>query len=193
MQIIDYFRLAVIIAAFGIQFFGAKNRPENLRKSLFRFIFYFSIAAVSAILLYWTIAQYFLWENTPFQKLTYFPRYIFMRFWFPYALSLALAVIFSSAAKYFNRKYGERFFEPEEFYLLATAMFLVGHPGWVVYVIFILAASVSLSAVYLLKKMEGERFPLYWLWLPTAFFTIIINKWLITTLPWLMALKIGNI
>jgi len=86
--------------------------------------------------------------------------------------------------KILNKKYGERFFEPEEFYLGASAIFLSGHPGWLFYVVFLLAIYVLIQLFSTAKssilnsKFSPVRVSLYWLWIPTAIFVILIQRWL---------------
>lgn len=148
-----------------------------------------------AVFLSWK--QYLVWQGNelgrlllpPYQSWDYFIFYSRSRFLNPYLISLAVGIIFSYFAGYFNKKFGEKFFEPAEPYFLGTALFLSGHPGWLFYLIFILLSGAVLSGVHFLRFRHEARFSFYYLWLPVGLFTIIISKWL-ANLPWWQLLRI---
>jgi len=166
------------------------NRTDK-NKRIYRNIFFFAVLAVFLYYFYLVYAQYIAWRDggellkrlvPPYQSITYVFGYHFIRFALYYLISLLVATAFLSAASYFNRKFGYRFFESEEPYLGALAIFLLGDPrwryAWIYYLIalLILAVSGSLVVSHWLKK--SERFSLYWLWLPTAILVILIESFI---------------
>lgn len=160
------------------------------------------ILAIFGFSVYQSWQQYLTWKSNdlgklflpPYQNWDYFVFFARTRFFNPYFLSLAAALVFLAAAKYFNKKYQERFFEPIEPYLLATAFFVVGHPLWLFYLIIFLIAALAGNS-YLTYKFyrtnksdKSYRISFYYFWLPAAISTILISKWL-AALPWWQTLK----
>ncbi|NCO44857.1 hypothetical protein GW888_02165 [Candidatus Wolfebacteria bacterium] len=151
-----------------------------------------AISLIFSFFVFQSFQQYWVWAGNelsknllpPYQSANYFIFYVFTRFFAPYLISLAAALVFLFLTKILNKKYGERFFEPEEFYLGASAIFLSGHPGWLFYVVFLLAIYVLIQLFSTAKssilnsKFSPVRVSLYWLWIPTAIFVILIQRWL---------------
>ena len=160
----------------------------------------FSFFALSAVLVFgfagfqsWQ--QYHIWlagETTkfllpPYQTFDYFIYYARYHFFNPYLISLLIGLLFFFGAKKMNKKYGERFFEPVEPYLLLISLFLSGTPGWLAYLIFLLLANLA-GNLYLTYKFyktdksdssdKAHRVSFYYYWLPSAIFTILISRWL---------------
>ena len=165
---------------------------------LTRAIFIFSIFSIFFLLLYQSYQQYQSWSQNevsqyllpPHQSINYFIFYVLARFFAPYLISLAVAILFLFSAKALNKKYQERFFKPEEPYFGALAIFLVSHPGWLFYVVFIISAYLLIHFYSLLiTHYSLQRISLYYLWIPTAIFVIIIQRWL-ELLPLWSLLKI---
>ena len=165
---------------------------------LTRAIFIFSIFSIFFLLLYQSYQQYQSWSQNevsqyllpPLQSINYFIFYAIARFFAPYLISLAVAILFLFSAKALNKKYQERFFKPEEPYFGAIAIFLTGHPGWLFYVVFIISAYLLIHFYSLLiTHYSLQRISLYYLWIPTAIFVIIIQRWL-ELLPLWSLLKI---
>ena len=181
---------------------GAANINVNIRKSdLLKYIFIVSIFIIFLLLFYQSYQQFQIWSQNelskfllpPYQPLNYFLFYVGVRFFAQYLISLAAAFIFIIAAKFLNKKYKERFFYEEEFYLGAIGLFLSGHPGWLFYVIsllliyllmhlyslFIIPAFLRLKSQNLAgRHNSSQRISLYWLWIPMAIFVILIQSWL---------------
>ena len=191
--------LFILGIVFGIQLLMPKTR---INKSGFFGILSFAIAIIFIFGFagYQSWQQYFLWKNSelgkfflpPYQKLDYFVFYSRTHFFNSYFLSLLISLLFLSSAKYYNQKHGEKFFEPIELYLLAISIFLAGHPAWLFYLIILLTVfliiNFLLSTFYFLLNKEMPRISLYYLWLPVAISTILINGWL-SRLPWWQTLK----
>ncbi|MEK7593224.1 MAG: hypothetical protein AAB464_00700 [Patescibacteria group bacterium] len=113
-----------------------------------------------------------------------------MKFFGPYLISLIFAFLFFFVAKYLNKKYQERFFYEEEFFIGALAIFLIGYPLAIFYLIGVI--SIYLLAHFVLagaSKNFGERLSTYYLWLPIAISVILISEWLVG-LEWWRLLKI---
>lgn len=180
--------LGILVFVFLIQFANFFYFEKNLGK-FSRILFFSAIAGILIYYFYLTYAQYQLWKNSndftkylvpPYKSITYVIGYHFMRFALYYAIALALALIFLWVAKHHNKKFGGRFFEPEEPYFGALAIFLLGngewHYAWITYFVFLLVFSAIGTAVYTKILKKNERFPIYWLWFPIAIFVIVIMK-----------------
>lgn len=194
--------MIISLAILSTLFLAQLLAPKALaRQGLFGFlIFAAAVLVIFGFAFYQSGQQYLLWKNDemgklllpPYQGIDYFIFYSRTRFFNPYLLSLFFGLAFLWAAKILNKKYEERFFWPIEPYLLAAAVFLLGHPAWIFYLIAVLSIfliiNFSLSTFHFLLNKEMPRISLYYLWLPAAIFTIIISKW-ITVLPWWQILK----
>ena len=175
-----YLNLVVIgliweTSVFGGRFFLLKNR-----KPILMILVLIQIAALS----YLSRTQFFLWQNDPigkflvppYKSLDYFIYYVGIRLWLPYLISLIVALLVLWIALIFNKRKGGRFFQVEEPYLLALAIFMTGHPGWIIYFLLVLFVALVWGAVssILFKKME--RISYYYLWLPAGAATLILSK-----------------
>lgn len=181
-----HFCLSLAVLAFME---GALIFKRSFLKKYAKAIFVFSISAVFLIGLYYSFDLYSVWKTNPVTAamlppstaIDYFLFYVFMWAFAPYVVSLAAALVFLSAFKISNKKSGEKYFETEEPWMAGTAIFLCGHPGWIVYM-------ASLIAIYLLihlffriknRSKKEDRLPLYHLWIPIAIVTILICEfWL---------------
>ena len=181
---------------FLLQIVITKTRFATARSGFLLLIF--AVALIFGLAADFSYQQYQLWKSDsisqyflpPHQDFSYFIFYARTRFFNPYLFSLVLGLAFLAAAKIFNKKFGERFFEPIEPYLLATAIFLTGHPAWIIYLIALLISAIIFSSVISYwSPMKERRLSFYYLWLPAAIFTILISKWL-SALPWWQTLKI---
>ena len=186
-----------LIAVFLIQAMAEKTRFGIRRSGFFGFIILFMAGAIIfGSALQDSFLQYRLWKSDavakfflpPYQNFDYFIFYARTHFFNSYLLSLFIGLLFLLAGNYFNKKYGERFFEPIEPYLLAASIFVTGHPGWLFYLIILLTLfliiNFSLSIFHFLLNKEIPRTSLYYLWLPAAISIILINRWLIEFLWW---------
>ncbi|MDO8429741.1 MAG: hypothetical protein Q7S73_00025 [bacterium] len=189
--------LIILCIIFGLQLLGTKTRFEIFRSGFFgKLVFWISVIFIFSYAFYLSWDQYQLWKNDdigklllpPYQNFDYIIFYARTRFFNPYILSLFFSLLFFWSAKSFNKKYEERFFEESETYIFATALFLVGHPNWLFYLILLLLTSVLLSAIHSIYFEPKKRLSLYYLWLPVAISTILISRWL-EMLPWWQILK----
>jgi len=182
--LIGLISLGILIAAFVFQFVAHKSR-KNYKTP--QFLFWGSALAVLLYYFYLVYAQYFAWKNDggiskflvpPYESFLYVFGYHFVRFLLYYLIAFFVAVLFFAAAKHYNRKFDEKFFETEEFYWGALSIFLLGGQdwgyAWIYYFLTLLVIAVIGSTVqtYVLKK--NERFSFYWLWLPVAILVLLV-------------------
>ena len=161
-------------------------------------IFALAAAVVFSIGAYLAFWQYELWQSDPltrfllppYQDINYFIFYSFSRFFAPYLTSLLAALAVLASASLLNRKSGGVFFEKGEPYLAALSVFLVGHPGWLIYLALLIAAYLILHTLYVIRRHESARLPLYHLWAPVAFFVILLNEYWLSHTSWWALLTI---
>ncbi|MCX7589375.1 MAG: hypothetical protein N2Z85_00325 [Patescibacteria group bacterium] len=179
MNIIDKFSLIFLIILFLIQVF---------KKNIFKKIVFIWVLAVIGIFLFGIIEsvnRYFLWKEDPifkflippYKNINYFIYFVFIRFFSYWILALVAALILNKTALFFNKKYNERFFEPEEIPFATLGMFLSGWPGFLFYFCFVLIFGLILSIIYTIKN-KG-RAPLYYIWLPAAILAILFKNFVI--------------
>lgn len=193
---IFYFSLAVLIFVLGASRLKAGR--------FFSYVFYFSIAAIFSLLVYYSYQQYVAWQSVepskyllpPYASFNYFIKYVGFRFFGPYLISLAASLLLLFSLNRLNKKYEERFFYPEELPMAALAMFLTGWPGSLFYfvglisVYLIIHFLISIYYKFFLRFGLNEiRVSLRHWWIPIAIIVIIINKWLVG-LEWWRMLKI---
>lgn len=177
MPFVDAWRLIILLLAEWAQLMGR----SFLRRAL-KFFWMLGIAGVFGVSSYDAVRQYDAWHGSSFSKFflppyqpgLYFFSYIGWRIFAPWLLSLAAAYLASRLAEYWNARKGERFFEPGETRLFALGIFLAGYPGFLFYFAALLAAAVSLSAVY--SFLRKGRAPLFYIWLPAAIFAILLKN-----------------
>lgn len=187
--------LAVLIIVFLLQLAIPKVRFSIRGNGLL--IFTASALLIFGFAFYNSYQQYQAWLSNgftksflpPYQNLDYFIYYARYHFFNPYLLSLGMGILFFFGALFLNKKYAGRFFEDIEPYLMLTALFLSGTPGWLVYAFVFfsvyLLASIGLTFYEVaLKNRESPRLPFYYLWLPSSLFTILISRWLIELPQW---------
>lgn len=181
-----------------------KVYPDVPIYKAFGYVFLFSISLVFFLLFYQSFQQYQFWSENevfqyllpPHQSINYFIFYAGTRFFGPYLISLTAAFLFLFFAKKLNKKYEERFFYPEEYHFGALAIFLTGWPGALSYSVILIslyflthfALFIHYKIIFRVSPRE-VRVSLRYLWLPTAIFVIIINRWL-QDLPLWQILKI---
>lgn len=180
-----YFSLGILILTFGASLYWGRSFGNN--RLIFKWIFLTTIIWTFILLFYQSRQQFQIWSQDeiskfllpPHRSITYFIFYVGTRFLAPYLISLAVAVLFLFSANFLNKKYQERFFELEELYFGALAIFLTGHPGWLIYGVFIVLVFLLIHLYSLFTTHYSlQRISLYYLWLPVAIFVIIISKWL---------------
>ncbi len=185
MTCIEYVHLGIILFLLGAQLV-----KRSLLVSYRRMIFWGTIALTTILLFVETDQQFILWANAPsparylvppYQDLSYFLIYSFFRFWAPYLLSGLIAVIILLATQYGNRRYHERFFYPDEPYLIALAVFIVGHPVWIGYLLITVISYCLYLLAHRIYSKQSERLTFYYFWLPVALISIGIISFVRTT------------
>jgi hypothetical protein len=197
--LVFYASLTILALLFGIQlgfrFFKWIDAKVIMR--MMRIIFFASVCLIFILLFYYSREQFLLWYKAgppaqylvpPFSSIEYFLYYVLMRYWASYLASLAAAILFFYAAKKLNEKYQERFFYSEEYYFLALAIFLTGHPAWILYLSLILALHLLVSVIKAIILKRDERIYFYYLWLPVAILVILLSRWPVL-MPLFQALK----
>ncbi|MBN2197708.1 hypothetical protein JW698_00710 [Candidatus Wolfebacteria bacterium] len=181
---INYFSLGILVLIFGTSFF-LRGRP--FRFKFYRFVFWSSFILIFCWSFFQTFILYNQWEKNaiakflipPYENINYFIFYSGIEFFAPFIISLFFALLFFFFAKKLNKKNNECFFEPEEPYLGAMALFLTSHPGWLFYFIVILFVYlfIHIYSLFFIHK-SSFRIPLYYLWIPVGIFVIIIQRFL---------------
>ncbi len=195
-----FLSLGILILALGAQIILRSFWLERYNSAkIFKYIFIISIILIFSFLFYNSYLQYSAWSQDdvsklmlpPYQPINYFLFYVGMRFFGAYLISLAFALLFINAAKYFNKKYNGRFFYEEEFYIAALSIFLTSYPLAIFYLIAVIL--IYLLAHFIFIGARGnfrERLSTYYLWLPIAIFIILMTEFWFKTLPWWGLLKI---
>lgn len=161
-------------------------------------LFFLAVVVVLVLNAFTAFTQYRSWQTDPvakflippYQDINYFAFYAFTRFFAPYFFSLVTALLFLLIALRVNQKKGEIFFEREEPFLGAFSFFVVGHPGWLVYLVVLILAYFMLHASYFILQRRIVRLPLYRLWVPVAFFVILLDEYWFETMNWWQLLAI---
>ncbi|MBI2011074.1 MAG: hypothetical protein HYS89_02530 [Candidatus Colwellbacteria bacterium] len=185
----SYFSLGVLGLISGASQFelGRSILGRHYRK-----IFIFSIIAIFSWQVFLALAQYKLWSASPLtqlllpphQGIDYFLSFVISRLFLPYLISLAIALFMIFLLPRLNKKFDERFFETEEPYFAALAVFLVGHPGWLIYLVVLISLYLILHTAYFILRREAVRLSPYRLWGATALFVILINEYWLSQTNW---------
>jgi hypothetical protein len=162
-----------------------------------KIVFWISAAAVFTTAAVLSVYLYSVWQANGFTRsflpphtpINYFLLYSGFKFFFPYFLSLAVALLFIFWMKAANRKHEGNFFEEEEPYLAGLGIFLSGHPGWMIYLLAIVFCYLIIHLFQRLKGIKNKRVPLYYLWIPVGLFVILINAFWLSRCSWWLLLK----
>lgn len=163
-----------------------------------RALFPIAIVGVFSVGFYYSYFQYQAWQADPLgqfllpphRELSYFAAYAFVNFLAPYLVSFIAAFLLLAVMKKMNDKRDGVFFEKEEPYIAATALFLTSHPGWLIYLAAIIFAYLILHVFWVILRHEAVRLPLYRLWVPVAFFVILLNEIWLSNIAWWQLLRI---
>lgn len=165
---------------------GAQITLRSLLVRYWKFVWFGTLVIIFGIVGYWVYAQYAAWAAgppgkyllPPYQGWWYFYFYAGTRIAAPWLIVFLAAMALPALAEKLNRRYGERFFEPEETRFFALGIFLSGYPGFLFYIILLLLYELAFT-IYLHFFKEQKRAPLYYAWLPAAAFAILIVKLLL--------------
>ncbi len=131
--------------------------------------------------------QFLIWQGSelskyllpPYSGFGYFGWYVYRHIWAPYVLSACAGVLVACAAAYANRRRGGVFFEAEEPYFIAFGIFMIGHPGWIAYLILVLSAYLLISCARFAVSKRAERVSFYRFWLPCAALAFALKMYLV--------------
>jgi len=184
MYILQYAQLAILVFLLAIQIW---KRP--LLEKIGPWCFKGALIITFSFLIYYSHLQFIAWQAgppgaylvPPYQGIGYFLFYVLMRFWAQYLLSAVVAGLFLLAMYYGNRRWQERFFYPDEVYLIALSIFVVGNPLWIGY----LLVTLVVYCLYVLGRRiitrQNERVTFYYFWLPIAIASIaatpLLSHW----------------
>ena len=171
---------------------------RSLLEHYIKLIFFASVLAVFSLSGFIAFRQYQLWLDDPVarflipphQDVGYFAFYSFTHFLVPYLTPLLIALLLLAVALRVNRKTGGIFFEKGEPYLAALSLFLVGHPGWLIYLVALISVYFILHTSNLALRRQIARLPLYRLWAPIAFFVILLSDYWLSRMSWWQSLLI---
>lgn len=170
--------------------------PDSIKH---RWIIWGSVLSVMAVtVVYRAFFQYYVWHtNTatdfllpPYTPITYFLAYIMRRFVSPYMLSFFAGILVWIVMRWLNKKYQDRFFYEKELVIVPAALFLVGYPGLIVYVLFSLGVFMGLSIFRTIFFSKTTTTSLRYLWLPIAMCVILINELVLSQTMWWKLLKL---
>jgi len=92
--------------------------------------------------------------------------------------------------KFLNKKYEGKFFYEEELHMAPLALFLVGYPAFLFYIILFFCIFIFGSIVQTLRKgMEG-RMSMRFFWIPLALCVILLVNLYLQNFAWWSLLKI---
>ena len=195
---LGYFSLVALFVTGMIGVAPLFNRGRYFLKRYSKLFFFAIIAIIFSLGSYYSFRQYGDWLHDPLGKFLlppyqdpgYFAFYSLIHFFAPHLVSLVFALLILRITTTFNKRSGGIFFEKEEPYLAAVSLFLVGHPGWLIYLIALILIYSLLHTAYYLLQRKTIRLPLYHLWAPTAFFVILINEYWLSNTHWWQLLTI---
>ncbi len=170
----------VLISAALLFVFIAQFLFGGRLSAILRYAFWLAVVIILGGAFYSAFAQYRGWaagELTqfllpPHQNINYFLVDVGKKIFAPPFIALLAALIILRLAERLNKRYGERFFYGEEFGLMRLGIFLTGYPGFLFYLILVLAASVFLS--WLFTLLSYGRAPMRWFWMPAAIVTVVL-------------------
>lgn len=124
----------------------------------------------------------------PYQPISYLFLTVFTKIIFSYLISLEIGLIITAAVKILPAQRRERIFETDEPFVMGLAIFLVGHPLWIILIILALGVLGLLHVIR--PKTSSSRMSLYRFWLPLALLTLAVGPWLLEV-PFLKILRLG--
>lgn len=180
--------LAAVYSAIVLCILIGASRWTSARPFVVRHIRLITLGAAGgffAALFVLAMTQYRLWGMIepqkfllpPYSGIGYFLGYAGWKFFAPYALSGAIAILFFYLARAYNRRHGGQFFYEEEYDMIASALFFTGTPGWVFYLLLVALAAFLITAFRRVVLCNNEKFSLLPLWWPLALFVILIDVW----------------
>lgn len=184
-----YLSLTILIIFFGASLYKGRSLVIGRKKKILKRFFIISIFIVIFWGFYQSFLQYQIWSRNdiskfllpPYHSIVYFLKYSFVHFFEGNLISLGAGLLFLLGAIALNNRSQKRFFEEEEPYLGALAIFIMGQPFWMVYFAVVMTIGILGTLFLIFKaKMAGltafYRFPFYCLWIPVAIIILIIKN-----------------
>lgn len=178
MTLADKFGILILLLVAVTQFSAGRSFFGKYVK----IVFFSAVAAEFASAVYSSFLQREAWKSSaisvfllpPYRDITYFLSYVGTRIFVPLVIAFSAAIFLKYLSESLNRRFGERFLEPEEGWLLALGVFLSGYPGFLIYLPLMLFAGFLVSAVYFF--LGKERAPFFYIWLIVAVFAILLKS-----------------
>jgi hypothetical protein len=179
MSISYFLSLGILIFLLGAQL---RLRPLLERKM--SYFFWFSVIAILTTLFYYTNQHYSALLHSepparyllpPYAPLSYFIHYVWSWLWSQYLLALGGSLLLLGAIKLSSKSWQAARFESEEPYLIATSLFLVGHPYWLFYFAAIILSYALYTALRAWRKPNSQRVSFYYFWIPIAIVTVAVT------------------
>jgi len=153
------------------------------RYFVFRYLFIGAVIFIFVLAGHLSYQQYQIWSGNklsvfllpPYAPISYFLGYSFTHFFKNYLISLGAGILFLIGASWLNNKHQKRFFEEEEPYMGALAIFAAGHPFWMFYFLGIFSVGV-VGTLYLKIIRSERRFPFYNFWFPVSIIFLLSLK-----------------
>ena len=182
MLLIEYLSLGLVTVTLGAQLwlrsFLAKHAKWFFIGSVFLIISLLSFESISH---YKGIIQSeppILYLAPPFASASSYLLRLWSGLWSHYVFSFIAALIAISLIWLVPAEKRWTWFEKEEPYLIATAIFLTAHPFWIVYLIATLVIFVLYNIAATIIKRRSVRVSFYNFWIPCAVFVILLSSWL---------------
>ncbi len=194
MDATGYLSLGILLLLWGAQL---KQRPFLVRH--IRLVVLGVISALAIMLLWQTHRQFLATAASPpplkylippYTPLSDFLFSMWSRLLSRYGLALIVSGLFFGLVKILPKRLGERWFEPDEPYLIALGVILAGHPHWLLYLGLMLVSYLLYALGHTLMSKKQERVSLYHFWLPVAIVLVLLSPFL-KTIPWLAAFTTG--
>lgn len=180
----------VLLVLFLVGVLSVRADTKGFLAAYGRKIFYGALILGAGVGIYNSLLQHFVWSQGELTKFLttlyqpdYFYFYVLMRIWAPYLISLAVSLLVIGTLALLNKRHAGRLLEENEHYLAGLVIFIVGHPGWLVYL-------TGLISIYLLwhlynfaSKRAQERLPLFGLWAWIGVLTILVDRYFLIGTP----------
>lgn len=180
-------------------------KRRNILKSCLTFKIILIALVLWIFLRYLTLTylQYLAWDSNvltqyflpPYTSFAYLLQYHFVRFLMYPLISGVVALVFYLGAKHGNGKYQNKFFEPEELFIVPAVVLALNSDsikfGWL-YLFFLVGILYLVTHFILLVKnlknkapnaMSLARLPLYWYWVPTGLLVFWLS-YIVTLKSW---------
>ncbi len=194
MNIISWITAGISVALLVLIFY--KRGSFFLSKYKTAVVWWYALGLVGITLLYTSWSQYRAWELgapgllPPHTSIGYFISYVGFRMWAPYVVSLGFAFLWWMGMKFLNKKYEGKFFYDDEICMAPLALFLVGYPGVLLYILLFFFVFVVGSLVQTARGGMQARMSMRFFWIPLALCVILINELYFSHLSFWGLLKI---